>query len=329
MKHKLLNFIQIIVASAMMLIVGFSVNAQSFSVDGISYNITSATEPYEVEVTSGDVIYSGDVVTPESVTYNDIEYSVTSIWALAFQNCTGLTSIEIPNSVTKIWNQAFEYCIGLTSLEIPNSVSFIGDFAFSGCSGLTSIVVEEGNPVYDSRENCNAIIETASNKLIAGCQNSFIPNSVTSIGAFAFERITGLTSIEIPNSVISIGNDAFYCTGLTSVEIPNSVISIGDRAFSNCTGLTSIVISNSVTSIGDEAFKVCSGLTSIIVDEGNPVYDSRENCNAIIETSTNMLITGSNNSFIPNSVTSIGNIAFYDCSGLTSVEITKLCYFNR
>ena len=105
----------------------------------------------------------------------------------------------------------------------------IGELAFVGCSALTSISVEEGNTFFDSRENCNALIETATNKLVAGCRNTIIPNSVTSIGDCAFRNCEALTSITIPESVTSIGDEAFKrCLGLTSVTIPNSVTSIGD-----------------------------------------------------------------------------------------------------
>ena len=276
-------------------------SAHDFGVDGIYYDITSKTDK-TVEVVYEGLYYTkytGTVVIPETVTYKGTTYSVTSIRVSAFYECTGLTSITIPNSVTSI-----------------------GGASFNGCSKLTEIVVKEGNTVYDSRENCNAIIETTTNTLITGCKNTIIPNSVTSIGDVAFSYCTGLTSITIPNSVTSIGNRAFYkCTGLASITIPNSVTSIGDYTFYECTGLTSIIIPNSVTSIGQGAFSGCSKLTEIVVKEGNTVFDSRENCNAIIETATNKLIIGCENTIIPNSVTSIGEEAFYGCSGLTSITI--------
>jgi hypothetical protein len=217
----------------------------------------------------------------------EIPNSVTSIEDFVFYDCSGLTSVVIPNSVTSIGMYAFSGCSGLTSFVIPNSVTSIGLKAFSGCSGLTSIVVESGNSVYDSRNNCNAIIETASNTLLAGFKNTKIPSSVTSIGNFAFFDCSSLTSFVIPNSVTSIGIYAFYdCSGLTSIEIPNSVTSIGDYAFSGCSGLTSIEIPNSVTSIETYVFRGCSGLTSIE---------------------------------IPSSVTTIRSEAFSGCSGLTSI----------
>ena len=149
-----------------------------------------------------------------------------------------------------------------------------------------------------------------------------IPNSVTSIGNSAFSGCRGLKSVTIPNSVTSIGDNAFEdCSGLTSVTIPNSVTSIGETAFSNCSGLTSVTIPNSVTSIGYGVFGGCSGLESIVVESGNSKYDSRDNCNAIIETATITLLAGCKNTTIPNSVTSICFAAFQYCSGLTSVSI--------
>ena len=219
--------------------------AESVQIGNLYYNLNADNKTAEVTYqelwSETNYSYLTAVNIPESVDYNSETYSVTSIGDYAFYSCTGLKSITIPNCVTSI-----------------------GEYAFEGCSGLTSMVVASENTKYDSRENCNAIIETSSNTLIAGCKSTIIPNSVTSIGEYAFEFCTGLTSIEIPNSVTSIGEWAFAgCYGLTSVTIGNSVTSIGSGAFYHCTGLTSVTIGNSVTSIGLSAFESCSGLTSI------------------------------------------------------------------
>ncbi len=148
-------------------------------------------------------------------------------------------------------------CSGLNSVVIPNNVTSIGVGAFSGCSGLASIVVESGNAKYDSRNDCNAIIETVTNTLIAGCKNTAIPNSVTSIGNYAFYGCSGLASVKIPNSVMSIGNYAFCsCSGLNSVVVPNSVTTIGNYAFCSCSNLSYVTIGERVNRI--EKFAFCS-----------------------------------------------------------------------
>jgi hypothetical protein len=153
-----------------------------------------------------------------------IPNSVTSILYGAFENCSSLNSVTIPNSITHIWADVFSGCTSLTSVTIPNSVTYIdantlkGSSAFWGCSGLTSIVVEEGNPIYDSRDNCNAIIRTEDNCLVVGCQTTVFPDSIESIGPYAFVGCKDLISLTIPSSVTSIGYGAFYgCNVLTSI----------------------------------------------------------------------------------------------------------------
>ena len=582
MKKQLLLFLFAIVASVGTM---FAWDYERVQIGDLYYNFDATNQTAEVTSQNSSYPYWSTTITtaiiPASVEYNSVTYSVTSIGQYAFSGCSGLTSVTIGNSVTSIGNNAFSDCNNMTSIDIPNSVARIGTNVFSNCSSLTSLTipasvvqidkfdgpshqnivvygnnltslsVEAGNPVYDSRDNCNAIIETATNTLLMGCQNTIIPNTVTRINEAAFYNCANLIAITIPTSVASIGEGAFHGTGLTSValpansvlddwyyslaqdlgvfsscnnlnnialeegltsiaagtfayspnfssiNIPASVTKINMYAFSNCTGLTeitcnavnppalgglsyassvyhpndvfnevnksiplyvpcasieaykaadgwseftniqainpddcgpcllasgtcgaqgdnltwelscdgvltisgtgamtdcsssapwyssrssitSVIISDGVTSIGGSAFSYCSSLTSVTipnsvttigkfafvnctslssltipasvtqieghfvsqvsdshynlimesnnitqlsVEEGNPVYDSRGNCNAIIETATNTLLVGCQNTVIPNTVTRIGYAAFYRCATLTSIDI--------
>ncbi len=277
----------------------FSAKSSSYKGITIYYNILSE-EDKTCEVTSKDIYntstYSGDVVVPQTVKYGETTYSVTSIGEYAFYGCGyKLTSVSIPNSVTEIGRCAFFQCARLTSFSIPNSVITIGVEAFGYCLGLTEVT---------------------------------IPESVTSIGDYAFYNCTGLTSVTIPDSVTEIGNRAFSdCKGLTEVTIGNSVTTIGSSAFQYCTGLTEVTIGNSVTSIGSSAFEGCTSLTQFVVAEGNEYYCAVDGVLYSKDITTLVRFPIASPllpSFeIPNSVTSIGEYAFCDCTGLTSVTIPE------
>ncbi len=251
-----------------------------------------------------------------SLTSITIPNSVTSIGYGAFQYCSSLTSITIPNGVTSIGSGAFSGCSSLTSITIPNSVTSIGSSAFSGCSSLTSITIFDGvTSIGDyAFYNCSSLTSIT------------IPNSVTSIGSSAFNQCSSLTSVTIFDGVTSIGEKAFYgCTGLTSIKISNSVTSIGSGAFSNCYSLTSITIPSSVASIGSSAFYNCSSLKSITVDTANSNYCSVDGVLFDKSITTVICYPPAKKTdtlyIIPDSVISIADYAFYNCTNLTSITI--------
>ena len=277
--------------------------------------------------------YKGTMPSGTSMT---IKEGTLSISDYAFDYCAGLTSIVIPNSVTEIGEYAFSYCEGLSSIVIPNSVTKVGEYAFSNTAWYNNQpdgLVYAGSAAYKYKgtmpsgtsmtiKEGTIGISSSAFEYCTGLTSIVIPSSVTDIGAGAFAHCTNLTSVNIPNSVTVIGGGTFFrCTGLTSIDIPNSVTEIGQEAFCNCRGLTSIVIPNSVTEIAKDAFSYCSGLTSIVVESGNPRYDSPNDCNAIIETASNTLIVGCENTIIPNTVTKIGDYAFDGRTGLTDIVI--------
>ena len=240
---------------------------------------------------------TGTVTVPAEVN----GFKVVEIGEYTLRMLNGLTAINISDGIATISRQAIALCHNITSITIPASVTSIGGGNFCSCHSLTSLVVDSNNPVYDSRNNCNAVVETATNKIVAGCNTTYIFDGVTAIGESAFLYVLALTKLHLPSTVTSIERYAFY----------------------GCYNLESVVVPKAVTSMEEAPFSCCNSLTSLSVEDGNPKYDSRNNCNAIIETSTDKIISACNVSFIPEGIKTIGSQAFQSLSSIEEITIPK------
>lgn len=258
-------------------------------INGIYYNLNKSLKTAEVTFkVQNSASYSGDISIPPSVISESVEYTVTSIGSNAFYLCSNLQSVEIPNTIITIGYAAFDNCTNLRSVIIPNSVTSLGSRAFEGCTNLEEITLS---------------------------------NNLTSIEDITFSG-SGITNIIIPQGVTSIGDNAFYiCNHLTSVVIPEGVVSIGQNAFSFCYALEQLSIPSTLTIIGANALSGLRSLKYITVANGNKKYDSRNSCNALVETTTNKIIKGCKNTIIPNTITTIENRAFNQCRALTKITI--------
>lgn len=294
--------------------------------DKLEYYILSSTDK-TAGVRANPEGCSGTVTIPSTVKIGGVTYTVTEIDTGAFMNLSNITSVTIPNTVISIRSMAFYECTGLKSIKIGGQVSLIELETFNDCNGLTkaefasieslcniNFVGIDANPLY-----------YAHNLYIGGKRMTdvVIPNSITSIGRYAFCNCSDLTSVTIPNSVTSIGIMAFSgCTGLSEISIPNSVTSIGSRAFSGCTGIKEFTIPCSVTEIRSNPFTSCTSLKEIKVDSNNNYFTAKDG--ALYSKDFKTLIGfpgGQSYVNIPNSVTSIGDYAFYGCIYPTSVTI--------
>ena len=249
-----------------------------------------------------------------------------------FENCSSLTELTISNNVTHIDDRAFFGCSSLINITIPNSVTKIGGGVFKGCSSLKNIVLSENitslpyitenlSETYGFFEGCSSLISIT------------IPDGVKTIGLKTFAGCSSLTSITLPNSVTAVGGGIFYnCSSLKNIVLSENITSlptswiyrynrVGIGFFEGCSSLTSVIIPKNIKEIGYRAFYGCKNLVSLQVEDGNTTYDSRDNCNAIIETATNSLVVGCSNTTFPQSVTHIADLAFAGNYSLSEITI--------
>ena len=325
MKQKLHSLLLLVV----LLSWSIAIAASDFDDGILKYTITSP-ENLEVKCDGFTDAHKNDesVVIPETVKYNKKNYTVVLIRNLAFWNCSGLTSINIPSSVTSIGDNAFQYCSSLTSINIPSSVTSIGDNAFGYCSSLTSInipssVTSIGDNAFQYCSSLTSInipssVTSIGDNAFGYCRRLTsinIPSSVTSIGDNAFEKCSSLTSLVIPSSIYSIPDYAFYdCTKLISIKFPLEIKSIGNSAFQGCTSLESVKLPNSIESLGSEAFAGCLSLTSITLPSNIEIVPPYFVANCSVLKSIE----------IPVSVKTVWFGAFYQCKTLKSIICNSL-----
>ena len=286
----------------------------NFEADGLFYRI-SDHEHRTVEVTykgnhPDEFEYEykgGEVEIPPTVTFMGREFSVTSIAGQTFKN-PYIYKVNIPQGILAIKDSAFIYCNQTGVISIPQSVEYIGLSVFYPMLYIDGFVVHADNPYYDSREGCNAIIETATNSLIAGCNNTVIPYGVERIAANAFVGAVGLDSITIPETVREIGANAFVRSGITSVELPEGIMALEQYTFQYCSNLQRVMLPKSLKSIGLAALSHCSFKELVIPDSVSVIGDYAFDYSERLESVT-----------VGCGVRSIGYAAFDGCKRLVSV----------
>ena len=299
---------------------------------GIYYYLDSYGETRTAQVTSNPDKYSGDIVIPSTVTYNDVTYSVNSIGNSAFSGCTELTSVTIPESMTYIYGSAFQGCSALTSVKIPDSVTEIGRSAFAGCSALTTVTIGKGvSTIYrDAFLDCSALNAVHISDLAAWCKISFYNGYSSNPLALAHHLYLNdgeVKNLVIPDGVTEIKDYAYYgCSAISSVTIPSSVTYIGNGSFYECEALTAVHISDigawcnisfnggNPLSIAQHLFLNGEEVIDLVIPEGTETISRYAfQCCKSVKSVT-----------IPNSVKNIQYGAFAECEALSAVHVSDI-----
>lgn len=319
-----------------------------YVVNSLKYRVLE----WDGSVSVSDVDYAGKLpvssdgtlILPSEVTLDGRTFPVSAIEKDAFSGHPELKHLIIGEGIQSVEDKAFQQCVNLESIHIPSSLEMLDDWSFLGCSRLKEIVVADGNPTYDSRGNCNAVISTCDNVLVKGCQATTIPASVTVIGRAAFYGLQSIHHINIPEGIERICACAFKeCVNLSSMSLPKSLRTLDASAFWGCVSLAELDIPENVSKIGESVVAFCHNLEKMTVSSANKVYDSRNGCNAIVEKNKDRIVAACRSSkiqngiksiapgafvgvpvteiSIPGSVTEIGERAFWGCADCASIKV--------
>lgn len=286
---------------------GYTITITQYMADDESVTIPSYIDNYKVTIIGDGAFYNKDA------NYVILPNTIEKICVCAFRYCS-MKEILLSNSVKVIENNAFEDCENLEKIYIPSGVQEIGNEAFVGCDNIISIEVDSANSYFDSRENCNALVETKTNTLLRGCVNTTIPQSVTIIGSGAFAECNNLYNVEIPSNITKIESDAFYnCPDLKKVVVPESVTEMEGSVFSHCEALTSVKLPSSLEKLAYGTFHECTNLEYIELPPNLTSIDKRAFSQCI----------NLKNIEIPESVKEIGEETFYECTSLSLVQFSS------
>ena len=278
------------------LVCGLSLAQGITTIDGVKYYLGNG----EAMIMEQDQTLAGNIVIPEKVSYNGVDYTVTSMTDYAFQS-TAITGITLPESLTS-WG---EYCFWWSKLEsivVPKSVTSLPASCFHGCENLKSVTLHDG-------------ITSIGGSCFKGCtslESITLPSGITNLEAETFYNCSALKSIELPGGITSLGSDCFYgCTGLTSVTLPESVTTLGKDCFNGCTGISTINLPNSITSMGNYCFRDCNKLESVTLPNSMTTvpFGCFYGC------------TGLTSVTLPNSIIKLAGGCFYGCSSLETITL--------
>ena len=268
-------------------------------VDGIKYSLDAKQKTAKVIVNNHS--YTGDIVIPANITYENVTYKVNALGVGCFAGCDGLTNVTLPVGITSLGGRCFYNCNSLKSIDLPDGITSLGDYCFSGCESLTSVSLPKG-------------ITSLGNYCFANCNSLTsidLPDCITSLGEYCFFGCSSMSGISLPEGITSLGIGCFRgCSSLTSIDL-SAITSLGTLVLADCSNLKNVKLPSGITSLGEGFFEGCSSLENIdlpsgITSLGKGCFDG---CSSLASID------------LPSGITSLGEGCFYGCSSLTNISL--------